>query len=143
MPAVFLCASRGFETGSSFDPVTSGVDVAAKRLPGGGALVLADCGALRGQVMTGDDWWRDQPISTSQRAPELGDELRCLRPASSRPELMLLVNGARFDLGAEGEAVARRLLQPPEGAGRSCARSAIAAAFGAELRELRVVNHGE
>eukprot|EP00435_Cladocopium_sp_Y103_P007396 s79_g2.t1 len=50
----------------------------------------------------------------------------CLRPASSRPELMLLVNGARFDLG---EAVARRLLQAPEGAGRSCARSAIAAAF--------------
>ncbi len=28
-----------------------------------------------------------------------------------------------------GEAVARRLLQPPEGAGRSCARGAIAAAF--------------
>ena len=24
---------------------------------------------------------------------------RCLRPANSKPELMLLVNGARFDLG--------------------------------------------
>lgn len=35
-------------------------------------------------------------------------------------------------LWVPGEAVARRLLQPPEGAGRSCARSAIAAAFGGE-----------
>ncbi|CAE8617601.1 unnamed protein product, partial [Polarella glacialis] len=33
----------GFETGSSFDPVTNGIDVAVKPLPGGGALVVADC----------------------------------------------------------------------------------------------------
>lgn len=36
-------SSSGFETGSSFEPVTSGVDVAAQSLPGGGTLIVADC----------------------------------------------------------------------------------------------------
>lgn len=143
---------RGFETGSSFDPVTSGVDVAAKRLPGGGALVLADCeGAFhimgsslsaRGfgvvgflayhlssvvvHVTMGSIDERDIEALGHMALAAEGVSEECLRPANSKPELMLLVNGARFDLG---EAVARRLLQPPEGAGRSCARSAIAAAF--------------
>ena len=40
------CGVRVFETGSSFDPVTTGVDVAAKRLPTGGSLILADCPVL-------------------------------------------------------------------------------------------------
>lgn len=33
----------GFTTGDSFDPVTEGVDVAARLLPDGGSLVVADC----------------------------------------------------------------------------------------------------
>ena len=45
--------ARGFVTGSSFDPVTTGVDVAAKRLPSGGSLVLLDCrGPQRNRVRT-------------------------------------------------------------------------------------------
>ena len=143
---------RDFATGSSFDPVTSGVDVAAQRLPGGGALILADCeGAFhimgsslsaRGfgvlgflayhlssmvvHVTMGSIDERDIEALGHMAATAEGVSEECLRPANSKPELMLLVNGARFDLG---EAVARRLLQPPEGAGRSCARGAIAAAF--------------
>jgi hypothetical protein len=33
----------GFQTGDSFDPVTEGVDVAARQLPNGGTLIVADC----------------------------------------------------------------------------------------------------
>jgi len=36
-------SASGFETGSTFEPVTAGVDVAAHLLPGGGALVVGDC----------------------------------------------------------------------------------------------------
>lgn len=35
--------SDGFTTGDSFDPVTEGVDVATRQLPGGGSLIVADC----------------------------------------------------------------------------------------------------
>eukprot|EP00913_Durusdinium_trenchii_P023132 g21714.t1 len=143
---------RGFVTGSSFDPVTTGVDVAAKRLPSGGSLVLLDCeGAFhicgsalsaRGfgivgflayhlssvvvHVTMGSIDERDIEALGHLAATAEGVSEECLRPADSKPELMLLVNGARFELG---DAVARRLLQPPEGAGRGCSRSAIAAAF--------------
>lgn len=33
----------GFTTGDTFDPVTEGVDVAARQLPDGGTLIVADC----------------------------------------------------------------------------------------------------
>eukprot|EP00439_Symbiodinium_sp_Y106_P003692 s4094_g1.t1 len=147
-----------FETGSAFDPVTIGVDVAARRLPGGGALVLADCeGAfhLCGSTLNargfGDVGFLAYHLSSTVIHVSMGSiderdlealghlatdaaELRCdapecLRPDASPPELLLLVNGARFELG---DAVARRLLQPPTGSGRQCARSAIARAFGAD-----------
>ena len=32
-----------FRSGTSFDPVTTGVDVAARPLPGGGSLIVGDC----------------------------------------------------------------------------------------------------
>ncbi|CAE7350632.1 unnamed protein product [Symbiodinium natans] len=147
-----------FETGSAFDPVTVGVDVAARRLPGGGALVLADCeGAfhLCGSTLNargfGDVGFLAYHLSSTVIHVTMGSiderdlealghlatdagELRCsapecLRPDAVPPELLLLVNGARFELG---DAVARRLLQPPAGSGRQCARSAISRVFGAE-----------
>lgn len=160
--ALLLGADAGdrscFETGSAFDPVTIGVDVAARRLPGGGALVLADCeGAfhLCGSTLNargfGDVGFLAYHLSSTVIHVSMGSiderdlealghlatdaaELRCdapecLRPDASPPELLLLVNGARFELG---DAVARRLLQPPLGSGRQCARSAIARAFGAD-----------
>mmetsp|Transcript_9274 Transcript_9274/g.16867 ORF Transcript_9274/g.16867 Transcript_9274/m.16867 type:complete len:719 (-) Transcript_9274:5-2161(-) len=163
----------GFETGSSFDPVTNGIDVAVKPLPGGGALVVADCeGAFhicgssqsaRGfgslgvlayhlsstvlHVSMGSIDERDIEvlghlaasaglrIEDSSDLPDPTDDSAtqaraALSPPLVAPSLLLLVNAARFDLG---DAVARRLLRPPnEGkpaAARGCARAAIARGF--------------
>lgn len=152
----------GFETGGSFDPVTTGVDVAARPLPGGGALIVGDCeGAFhlcgssrsaRGfgllglvayhlstallHVSMGSIDERDVEVlghlATSAALP--GTSGAAHREArlgvSAAPSLVLLVNGARFDMG---DAVARRLLRPP-GAGdpdaaRGSARTAIERGF--------------
>ncbi|CAE7860799.1 GBP7, partial [Symbiodinium sp. KB8] len=124
--ALLLGADAGdrscFETGSAFDPVTIGVDVAARRLPGGGALVLADCeGAfhLCGSTLNargfGDVGFLAYHLSSTVIHVSMGSiderdlealghlatdaaELRCdapecLRPDASPPELLLLVNG--------------------------------------------------
>ncbi|CAJ1392257.1 unnamed protein product, partial [Effrenium voratum] len=138
---------QGFQTGSSFDPVTHGVDVAAKKLPGGGSLVLADCeGAFHicGSTMSARGFGSVGLLayhlssvvvhvtmgSIDERDIEALGHLAATapetEPPNGSPELLLLVNGARFELG---DAVARRLLQPQPGAGRTCARGAIAAAF--------------
>ncbi|CAJ1411373.1 unnamed protein product [Effrenium voratum] len=187
---------QGFQTGSSFDPVTHGVDVAAKKLPGGGSLVLADCpgeGAFHicGSTMSARGFGSvgllayhlssvvvhvtmgsiDEQLACltahvltapkavsrdiealghlAATAPETERRARKRKPPNGSPELLLLVNGARFELGTlafafeaawdmpttdiysstSSDAVARRLLQPQPGAGRTCARGAIAAAF--------------
>jgi len=54
-----------------------------------------------------------------------------LPPIATMPSLVMLVNGARFDLG---EDVAKRLLRPPQetakdGSGRAASRAAIAQSF--------------
>lgn len=160
----------GFATGCSFEPVTTGVDVAVRLLPGGGgSLVVADCeGAFhacgsaqsaRGfgalgflayhlsstliHVSMGSIDERDievlghlaasveQPQHFAGSAGKVSDDRPAFPAPVQAPALVLLVNGARFDLG---DAVARRLLQPPEAvdhgaATRGCSRVAIARTF--------------
>eukprot|EP00929_Paragymnodinium_shiwhaense_P004623 TRINITY_DN10572_c0_g1_i5.p1 TRINITY_DN10572_c0_g1~~TRINITY_DN10572_c0_g1_i5.p1 ORF type:complete len:723 (-),score=122.85 TRINITY_DN10572_c0_g1_i5:449-2575(-) len=158
----------GFQTGDTFEPVTTGVDVAVRPLRGGGALVVADCeGAFhmfgsaqsaRGfgtlgllayhlcsvilHVSMGSIDERDIEVlgflaaSASASAgkaapcPDVDPSLPALEPVSLAPALVLLVNGSRFDLG---DAVARKLLKPPEGSeeatSRWSARAAIASGF--------------
>mmetsp|Transcript_170142 Transcript_170142/g.545616 ORF Transcript_170142/g.545616 Transcript_170142/m.545616 type:complete len:934 (+) Transcript_170142:84-2885(+) len=151
----------GFETGSSFDPVTTGVDVAVRLLPGGGALIVGDCegafhlagssGSARGFGVLGAIAYHMSSVflhvsmgSIDERDIEvLGHLAASVRPqpgllgvdeesrSSAAPGLILLVNGARFDLG---DAVARRLLRLPDGAAgdlgaRGCSRAAIASSF--------------
>mmetsp|Transcript_59727 Transcript_59727/g.142109 ORF Transcript_59727/g.142109 Transcript_59727/m.142109 type:complete len:756 (-) Transcript_59727:191-2458(-) len=177
--------SDGFKTGATFEPVTTGVDVAVRSLRDGGTLVVGDCeGAFhicgseqsaRGfgtlgllaysissnllHVSMGSIDERDiealgylaayaesQGTYPTQQglSPGLGSEANPSTPpakAKSRsmlsprrwatPALVLLVNGARFDLG---DAVAQRLLKPPHGdgdvnSGRWCARAAISRGF--------------
>lgn len=155
----------GFATGSSFEPVTSGVDVAARPLPEGGTLVVADCeGAFhpcgsnqsaRGfgalgllayalcstllHVSMGGVDERDVEVLGHLAAGAMGElcltedskgQPDMLKPAGQIPSLILLVNGARFELG---ERVARKLLRShgsrEEGHERDSARRAIARAF--------------
>jgi len=159
------CEAGGFETGDSFDPVTSGIDVATRVLPSGGTLVVADCeGAFhacassrsaRGfgtlgllayhmsstllHVSMGSIDERDieaigflaahgsSLAGTSEE--EMPDAPQLPIPSGAAPGLVLLVNGARFNLGDDA---ARRLLSVPDDgvdSGRGSARAAIARGF--------------
>lgn len=145
---------HGFETGGSFDPVTTGVDVAIRPLPDGGALIVGDCeGAfhLCGSAQSARGFGALGVIAYSLSSTlvhvsmgsiderdieSLGSLAAAIAPghrAGPMPSLLLLVNGARFDLG---DAVARRFLRPREGDGsRWCSRAAIAQGFSASALE--------
>jgi len=145
--------SAGFETGSSFDPVTEGVDIAVRLLPGGGALILGDCegafhiaGSNQSSRGFGSLGILAYYLSSTLIHVSMGSvderDIEALGYLAARacdgsitsaklaPTLVLLVNGSRFDLG---EAVARRLLRPPDSGNtetaRWCARGAISHSF--------------
>mmetsp|Transcript_24753 Transcript_24753/g.57152 ORF Transcript_24753/g.57152 Transcript_24753/m.57152 type:complete len:725 (+) Transcript_24753:47-2221(+) len=151
-------AADGFTTGGSFEPVTTGVDIATRTLRDGGTLVVGDCeGAFhicgseqsaRGfgalglmayslssnlvHVSMGSIDERDiEALGYLAAYAEGSEQNQGFSPRHGLgPALVLLVNGARFDLGDE---VAQRLFRPPQGAGddsgRWCSRAAISKGF--------------
>mmetsp|Transcript_48020 Transcript_48020/g.88408 ORF Transcript_48020/g.88408 Transcript_48020/m.88408 type:complete len:725 (+) Transcript_48020:52-2226(+) len=148
----------GFTTGGSFEPVTTGVDIATRALRDGGTLVVGDCeGAFhicgseqsaRGFGALGlmaynlsSNLLHVSMGSIDERDIEALGYLAAYADGSQQtqgfsprhglgPSLVLLVNGTRFDLGDE---VAQRLFRPPEGtadgSGRWCSRAAISKGF--------------